>query len=192
VVSSEDPASASRRGLLRVTGAAAVAGAAGLIAACGSSSHSSSQTTVAAPGNAAVDALNHALDLKHYMIAAYTAATPYLGGRAHAVGKKFLAEELSHASALISMIQKAGGTPNPPQSSYALGHPRSRKAILRLLDGAEDRMITTFIDTIPVVTLPSARTTLASIVANDAQHISVLRLNLREEPIPAPFVTGRE
>jgi bacterioferritin (cytochrome b1) len=192
VVSSEDQPSASRRGLLRATGAAVVAGAAGLIAACGSASHSSSQATVVAPGNVDVDVLNHALDLKHYMIAAYTAATPYLGGRARAAGKKFLAEELSHASALISLIQKAGGTPNSPQSSYQLGHPHSRKAILRLLQSAEDKMIATLIDTIPEVTASSSRTTLASMVANDAQHVSVLRLNLREAPIPSPFVTGRE
>jgi bacterioferritin (cytochrome b1) len=191
-VSAEDPASSSRRGVLRAAGVAAVAGAAGLITACGSASRSSSQTTVAAPANEDVDALNDALDLKHYMIAAYTAATPYLGGRAHAAGKKFLAEELSHASALISLIQKAGGTPNPPQASYPLGHPHSRKAILRLLENAENKMIATFIDTIPAVTAPPTRTTLASIVANDAQHVSVLRLNLHEPPIPAPFVTGRE
>jgi hypothetical protein len=42
------------------------------------------------------------------------------------------------------------------------------------------------------VTPGSTRATLASIVANDAQHVSVLRLSLKRGPIPSAFVTGHE
>lgn len=177
--------------MLRATGAAVIA-AAGLVAACGSASHSSTQASSLPPGTEDVDILNHGLDLKHYVIAAYTAATPYLSGHAHAAGKQFLAEELAHASALIGLIQDAGGTPNAPQPTYQLGHPRSRTGILRLLDSAENKVITAFIEMVPAVSSGSTRATLASIVANDGQHVSVLRLTLREGPIPSAFVTGHE
>jgi Ferritin-like domain len=192
VVSSENSAAPSRRTFLSATGAVALAGAAGLVSGCGSASHSTAQPSPLPPGAVDVGFLNHALDLKHYVIAAYTAAAPLLTGRAHAAAKQFLAQELSHASALITLIEHDGGTPNPPQSKYPLGHPRGRGGILRLLDTAENSVIAALVEIIPAVSPGSTRATLSSIVANDAQHVSVLRLALRRGPIPSAFVTGRE
>jgi hypothetical protein len=192
VVSADEPAQPSRRKLLTATGAVAIAGAAGLVSACGSGSQSSTHSNPLPPGAVDVGILNHGLDLKHYVIAAYTAAAPLLTGRMHAAAKRFLAQELSHASAVIALIEHAGGTPNSPQPTYDLGHPRGRKEIVRLLDAAENRQIAAFLEMIPMVSTGQPRTTLASIVANDAQQVSVLRLALKEGPIPSAFVTGHE
>jgi Ferritin-like domain len=192
VVSAEESAAPSRRTLLRAAGAVAIAGAAGAVSGCGSASRASTHQNPLPPGAVDVGVLNHALDLKHYVVAAYTAAAPLLTGRAHAASKKFLGDDLTHASALISMIQDAGGNANDPQPTYALGHPRGRDGVLRLLDRAENGVIAAFLGIIPTVSPGPVRATLASIVANDAQHVSVLRLLLGHGPIPSAFVTGRE
>ena len=57
---------------------------------------------------------------------------------------------------------------------------------------AENKVIANFIDMIPELSSGSTRATIASIVANDAQHVSVLRLTLHKSPIPDAFVTGHE
>jgi Ferritin-like domain len=139
-----------------------------------------------------VDHLNHGLDLKQYAVAAYTAATPLLRGREHAAAKRFLGQDLSHVSQLTSLIKHAGGTPNPPRANYDLGHPRGARGLLTLLATAEDQVIAGFLQLVPSVAPGVVRAELCAILANDAQHIAVLRLALRRDPIPAAFVTGRE
>ena len=136
--------------------------------------------------------LNHALGLKQYSVAAYTAATPLLRGREHVMGKRFLGQELSHASQIMSLIRHAGGMPNPPPSSYNFGHPRGSRGILQLLYTAENSIIAGYLKLLPNVSPGVVRAELCAIFANDAQHVSVLRLGLRRDPIPDAFVTGHE
>ena len=47
--------------------------------------------------------------------------------------------------------------------------------MLRLLHKIERAQITAYLDAIPKVSLGSTRAALAAVLANDAQHISVLR-----------------
>ena len=92
----------------------------------------------------------------------------------------------------MSLIKHAGGIPNQPQSSYALGHPQGARGILRLLDAVENTVISGFLQIVPDVAPGVVRAVLCSILANDEQHVTVLRLALRRNPIPAAFVTGQE
>jgi Ferritin-like domain len=190
VVADEEPAGSSRRKLLG-TAAASVAGA-GLVSACGHSSRLHVGHISPTAGETDVAYLNHALALKQYAVAAYTAATPLLRGREHAMGKRFLGQELSHASQIMSLIKHAGGTPEPAPSSYDFGHPKGSRGILRLLDTAENAIIAGFQQLLPQVSPGVVRAELCAIFANDAQHVTVLRLALRRDPIPDAFVTGHE
>jgi ferritin-like protein len=190
-----DPA--SRRGLLKAASACLAGGAALLLAACGGSHSSSSQgttTTTSGPVPDSLDALllNHLLDLEHMGIAAYTAGIPLLSLSGRKEGRLFLTQELSHAGELGGLVKQAGGKPHKGRETYNLGHPRTEEDVLKLLHGIERSQIDAYLDAIPKVSLGSTRAALAAMLANDAQHISVLRLSLGRRPIPTALVTGHE
>jgi hypothetical protein len=191
VVSDEEPAS-SRRQLLGVAAAAAGLATVEFVSACGSSSRLHVGSIPQDVGQTDVDNLNRALGLKQYAVAAYTAAVPLLRGREHAAAKHFLGQDLSHVSQLMSLIKRAGGTPTPPRATYDLGNPRGVRGLLKLLDTAENDTIAGFLLLAPKVSPGVVRAELCAILANDAQHVSVLRLSLRRNPIPTAFVTGHE
>lgn len=190
-----DPA--SRRGLLKAAGAGVAAGAALLLSACGGSHSSSTQTTTtttSGPVQNSADAavLNHLLDLEHLGIAAYTAGIPLLSPADRKNGMLFLTQEISHAGELGGLVHQAGGIPHKGRETYNLGQPKTAEDVLRLLHRIEQRQIDAYLDAIPKVSLGSTRAALAAVLANDAQHISVLRLSLGRRPIPTALVTGHE
>jgi Ferritin-like domain len=188
---------ACRRGLFRAAGAGLAGGGALLLAACGGSHSSSSQastTTTSGPVPNSLDAalLNHLLDLEHVGIAAYTAGIPLLSPAGRKDGQLFLTQELSHAGELGGLVKQAGGKPHKGRETYNLGHPRTEDDVLNLLHKIERAQINAYLDAIPKVSLGSTRAALAAVLANDAQHISVLRLSLGRRPIPTALVTGHE
>jgi hypothetical protein len=181
----------SRRTVLRTAGTAALAGAGSALLGCGSHGHTQSSPAKLTPSDAAdVELLNHALDLEYYLAAAYTATAPLLRGREHTAAQVFLGQELAHISRLIALIHHADGLEHQPQASYDLGHPRGSEAILRLLNAAEATVIAGYLEVIPRLSNVKARTDLAVILANDAQHVSVLHRALGRPLVPAPFVGG--
>lgn len=136
--------------------------------------------------------INGLLDACGRTIAAYTATVPLFTGHVHAAMKQFLDQDLEHAGELYRLIKQAGGEANKPQPSYDLGQPRGRKDLLRLLHGLEAEMVSRYLAAIPQLAPGSVRAAIASILANDAQHVVVLRLALHLEPLPTAFVTGAE
>ena len=151
-------------------------------------------TTTSGPVPDSLDAvlLNHLLDLEHLGIAAYTAGIPLLSLSGRKEGRLFLTQELSHAGELGGLVKQAGGKPHKGRETYDLGHPRTEEDVLKLLHGIEHAQIDAYLDAIPKVSLGSTRAALAAMLANDAQHISVLRLSLGRRPIPTALVTGHE
>jgi bacterioferritin (cytochrome b1) len=186
----------SRRAFLRASGITLAGGSAVFLGGCGGGKGGKAAVTSTDAGidptaiRADVDILNSALDLEHTAIAAYTAGIPLLTGTARAAAKQFLAQEFAHASVLSSTVAHAGGKPNQPSPSYDLGHPRREADVLRLLLMLERVAISAYIDAIPKLTPGSLRSTVASILTTEAQHVSVLRSELGLAPVPAPFVTG--
>jgi hypothetical protein len=183
--------------VLKAAGAGLAAGAALLLAACGGSHSSSSQATTTAtsgpvPNGLDVVLLNHLLDLEHMGIAAYTAGIPLLSPAGRKDGQLFLTQELAHAGELGGLVKQAGGKPHKGRETYDLGHPRTEEDVLKLLHGIERAQIDTYLEAIPKVSLGATRAALAAMLANDAQHISVLRLSLGRRPIPTALVTGHE
>jgi hypothetical protein len=186
----------SRRAFLRASGVAVVGGSAVFLAACAGGK--SAKSPIIAPSSgldptairADVDILQNALDLEHTVIAAYTAGLPLLTGTAHAAGRQFLAQEFAHASKLSSLVSGVGAKPNPPSPSYNLGHPRRATDVLKLLHMLERTMISAYVDAIPKLSPGSLRSIIASILANEAEHIAIVRASLGMPPVPSAFVTG--
>jgi rubrerythrin len=191
-----DPAGAARstrRTLLRRwqtgIGVGAVAGLAG----CGKSSNGPSiRALPAAAKSADVILLNQALDLEHEAIAAYTAGIPLLDGRAKKAAQLFLTQELSHAGEMHGLVKQAGGRPNKPKASYDLGRPGSALEVLRLLHDLERRQLQLYLGAITRLSPQTVRAAVAAVLANDAQHVSMLRSVMGLAPLPSPFVTGVE
>jgi hypothetical protein len=166
----------------------ASAGLGAVVAGCGShkSSVQLTTTTSRTPGPD-VPLLNHLLDLEHMTIAAYTASIPLLSGAAHLAGRRFLIQELSHAGELGGLVRQAGGKASHPKASYPLGHPNSEIDVLWGLHHVEQRELAAQLDALPRLSTPAVRSAVASILANDAQHLSILRLTLGRNPVPSAF-----
>jgi Ferritin-like domain len=178
----------SRRELIAGAGAA---GGGLLIAGCGTRSLRSRVKKGAKVAPADVDVLNQLLALEYHAVAAYTAGIPFLRRPEHKAAKQFLGQEVTHASTLAGLIKQAGGKPVTPEPSYDLGRPREDD-ILALLHKLEADQLQGYIELIPALTKGKLRATAAAIMANDAQHLAVIRQQQGQPPIPSPFATGRE
>jgi rubrerythrin len=187
----------TRRAALRSLGAGlgATSSLSLLLAACGGGDHgghATGRTTSGGPseGGGDADVLNVALAHEHTAIAAYTAGAPLLSGAALAAGRRFLAQERQHADRLVRAIEAAGGTPLPPSRSYDFGTPKQQRDVLRLLETIEQDAIAAYVDALPRLADPRLRATTASILANEAEHLTVVRQRLGTRAVPAAFVTG--
>jgi Ferritin-like domain len=134
--------------------------------------------------------LNTLLDVEHYAIAAYAAGIPLLHSPQAESGIQFLAQELAHAVALSDLIRKAKGKPHRPQASYDLGHPQTPAEVMALLKRIEQTQLRTYLATLARLQGPGSRSAAVSIMANDAQHLAMLRWQTGESPTPAALVTG--
>jgi bacterioferritin (cytochrome b1) len=177
---------ATRRTLLKasVTGLGGVA-----LAGCGASR----RIVVAAQGRTA-DArlLNSILAVEQRSIAAYTAAAPLLGGFGQKIAGQLLAQELQHAGVLRKLVHDVDGHPHNPLAHYDFGQPRGRHQLLALLHGLERAQIAAYLHAIPRMSTPFLRQQLASLLANDAQHVVVLRTQQGIPGVPGPFLTAAE
>jgi bacterioferritin (cytochrome b1) len=191
-----DAEPASRRRLLSAAGAG-LAGAAAtlLVTGCGQAAKPLPEQKLSPTSPAAsadIDVLNHLLDLEHVAISAYTAGTPLLVPDVTKAGSLFLNDELGHAGQLIGLIKQAGGLPNKPAPSYDLGHPQTSKDVLELLHELERQQLAAYLEAIPQLAPGMVRQQVVAVMANDAQHVSVLRASLGLSPVPSALVTGRE
>ena len=139
-----------------------------------------------------VQILNAALALERRTVAAYTAGIPLLPWSMAKTAKQFLNEELQHTGELLALIKAAGGIAPPRADSYAIGHPHDAGGVLRLLHQLESTQIAGYLRAIPRLSPGPLRAEVASVLANDAQHLSILRLAQGTNPLPSAFVTGRE
>jgi hypothetical protein len=137
-----------------------------------------------------VDALNALLEVEHYAVAAYTATIPLLNWSEAKPAKQFLGQELAHTVQLSDLIKDAGGKPVKPKARYDFGRPQSAPDVLALLKRSEEVQLQAYLSTIPQLTGGPLRSTAASIYANDAQHLAVVRSQLGEAPVPAAFAVG--
>jgi hypothetical protein len=146
------------------------------------------------PDLKAVDAaiFNGLIDAEYVTAAAYTAGIPLLSDHNLRAAKHFLIQEVAHITQLSNLVHVAHGVPRAPRASYDLDHPRNEKQVLELIRRAEQVSIRAYLDAIPKLSPGAARAAAASILANEAQHISVVRRNLGLDPVPDAVVTATE
>jgi hypothetical protein len=178
--------------VLKLTGSAVAGCAAVALAGCGRKSSPTVSKVPAASRHPDVLLLNRVLDIEHVAIAAYTAGIPLLPGLIQKAAQQFLAQEVSHAGELGGLVRQAGGKAHLPQASYDLGHPRNSGDVLALLHALERMQIAAYIAVIPKLSPGSVRSAVSTLLANDAQHVSILRAAVGRDPVPAALVTGTE
>lgn len=172
---------------------ASATGTAVIVSGC--SKHSSRPKVHKIPSAARdtdVTLLNHALDLEHAAIAAYTAGIPLLDHRSQDAAKVFLTQELDHAGELAGLIKDAGGRGVKPPLSYDFGRPRTARDILGLLHRLEREQISAYLAMIPSLSPGPVRAAVSTVLANDAQHVALIRSRLGLQPAVSAFVTGGE
>jgi bacterioferritin (cytochrome b1) len=185
----------TRRELLS-TGAAglavlAVTGGAGAgLAGCGGTSGPHRRGRLGPPGESDVDLLNSVLATEQQAIAAYTAVTPLLGGTAQRAAARFLAQDLAHAGELRALIKRVGGHPHQPSAGSPVGSTVGRIDLLEALHRLEQAQIAAYLTAIPAVSTRLLRAALASMMANDAQHVVTLRAELGLAPLTTAFLTA--
>ena len=182
----------SRRAFLRTAGAGVAGGSAVLLTACGTTAKSKPKLLSGSrtARHADIALLNGLLELERTAIVAYTAGSALLSGRARAAATQFLGQELSHAGKLISVIRGAGGRPGPPPPSSDRGTPDSEDAVIDTLRTVEAALMNGYLDAIPKLSHGWLRSIAAGIFANEAEHVSVLRILQGQPPVPFAFVTA--
>jgi hypothetical protein len=190
----DDDRSRSRRAFLRA-GVGLAAGSSVLVSACGGSTKAKQKLIAASDPPAVrhddISILNGVLDLEHAAVLAYTAGTPLLSGHGGAAAAQFLGQELSHVAKLESTIRGAGGKPHPPPA-HPLRSPGSPAEVLGVLKAAEAALVDAYLAAIPRLMPGWLRAVAAGILANQAQHISVLDALQGRRPVPHAFVTASE
>jgi len=181
----------SRRRFFRMSGISVAGGSAVFLAACGDDAKNPVRVGPDESDQADVEILNGALDLELMAVAAYKAGAGKLTGDRLAIVKGFLEQEQEHADSLAAAIEDADGTPNRAKDSYDFPVLRSQADVLRFAIDVENTAIAAYIDALPKLTQGDLRSTAASIITNEAEHLSVLLESLGREPVPAAFVTGR-
>ena len=190
MVSSSRAAASTRRALLSASGAAAAA----VLAGCGSSSHQFKvrEIPLAARGSD-IEILNRLLEIEYRAITAYTAGIPLVSGDIQDAAKLFLTQEISHAGELSGLIRKAGTKATKQKADYDIGpRPRTPADVLALWHEWERVQISAYLNELPNLAPGPVRAAVASIVANDAQHVAVLRSALGLDPLAVAFVSGND
>jgi hypothetical protein len=191
-----DPRNRSRRELLLGSAALVAGGGSALaVAACGSSSHSGSTSTLSTiqlQSDAII--MNALLDQEHSSIAAYRALSAKLSGAPLASARRFLAHEQAHAAAIAQAVKRLGEAPvaAKPDSEYGAGFPQLRAATdaLSFALDVENTAVSAYADAVgKLATLP-LRSLVATILATESQHASVVLGDLGRPQVPQPFVTG--
>jgi hypothetical protein len=177
-------------------GAVAAAGAV-VLAGCSSGSAKTDSTSGQTGTSPSADTsprdvalLTAALELERRTVDAYVACIPLLSPTNAKAAALWLSAELQHTGALIGLIFQAGAKAQPRANSYAIGPlPSNQGQALARLASFEQLQISYYLRIIARLQLATARATVSSILADDAQHIALLRLVQGKPAVPSAFVT---
>ena len=170
--------------------AAAVLAAAAL-AACGEGGE---VTTDVPDKDRDSETLNRILTRQLAAIDAYDRTVPALNGAERAMAIEFRAQEQEHADAVVKALRGIGGAAEPDEEEEIEAEGlRSEADHLEFLYEVESATIDDELNAISNLTAPWIRPLMATIVANQAQHLVLLRRALGAKPletVPVPFEDG--
>ena len=153
-----------------------------------------------AGGDGDAPVLAQAINLERVSVSAYDTLigrgllAPALG----VVLRRFRAHEQEHADALVTALTSLGGTPPAPPQGAAdvdkvvegLRDVRSRADVVTFLMELETAAVAAYFDAHAKFGEAKLLQTGASIMANEGQHLVVLRKAAGQNPIPNAFETG--
>ena len=181
---------AARRAPLAALAIAAVTA----LAACGGGT-ATEDTGNASKAEREADAalLNQVLSRQLGVVAAYQAAMRGLGGFDLASARLFQAQEQEHVDATIKTVRGLGGEVEAEAEEIEAPPLKSRAETVEFLYAMESATIDSELAAISKLHAPWPRSLLASTVANQAQHLVILRRELGAKPletVPEPFENG--
>jgi hypothetical protein len=181
-----------RGGVARRASLLAVAAllAAATLAACGEGGE---VTTAVADREGDTEILNRVLTRQLAAIDAYDRSIPALNGAELAMAGEFRAQEQEHVDAIVKVLRGIGGAAEPEEEEIEATGLKSEADHLEFLYEVESATIDDELAAISNLTTPWIRPLLATIVANQAQHLVLLRRALGAKPletVPAPFEDG--
>jgi hypothetical protein len=180
-------AAAMRRALLL---ALAMAACAFTFAACGGGGGTSpSETDKAADAGV----LNEILARQNAAVAAYDHGLRGLGGQALRTARLFRVQEQEHVDAVLKSLRSLGEAAEPAEESIEATGLKSEDEYLEFLYELESATIESELTAIARLTSSGARSMLATTVANQAQHLVLLRRALGAESVetvPSAFENG--
>jgi len=147
------------------------------------------------------DVLMSAIRLERIAVLAYdeAIASGLLSARLTAVARRFRGHEQEHADKLVTALTDLGGTP-PPEPAVkdidsvvkGIGDVRSQADVANFAIELELAAIAAYYDAHRRLVDGKLLQTGISIMANEAQHLVVLRQAIDSDPIPHAFETGEK
>jgi hypothetical protein len=185
------PGGAVRRGLLAALAAIALAAALG---ACGAGGKGGDETA-SAPQDKEADAalLNEILGRQLGVVAAYPQGMEGMEEATLVLLRRFRAQESEHADGIVKSLRGLGEEAEADPEKISAGQLKTRDQRLRFIYTMESATIQAELAALGKMASPTPRRLLAATVANQAQHLTILRGLLGADPvktIPVPFETG--
>jgi len=142
--------------------------------------------------------IENAVGLEQTAVFTYAAAVASgrLNAKSTAVARLFGGQEQEHADALTAALKTLGGTPPPkptapgdvPGMAAATG---SARRILTFLIALEESAVAAYYDAHQKLKDAKLLSAGSAIMANEGQHLVVLRQALDLNPVPTAFATGK-
>jgi hypothetical protein len=169
-----------------------VAALAGLLAATLSACGGGGSST-ATDKERDVKVLNEILGRQLAAVEAYGRVLPGLHGADLAAARQFRAQEQEHADATTKTLRGIGGESDPPAEKIEASDLKTRADRLEFLYEMESATIDAELNAVSRLTIDWPRPLIASMAANQAQRLVLLRRALGAAPsatIPSAFETG--
>ena len=169
---------------------------AALITGCGSSTNTATEaaSTQAAPAQSPDgELLDKVLARQEGAIAAYTEVIPHLSPRFAHMASYFRAQEQEHVDAVVKALRGSKAPAGTGPEEIEVGELKTGEKRLAFLYELEGATIDEELSAISQLEAPWPRSLLASTVANQAQHQTLLRQALGAGPlasVPVPFENG--
>jgi hypothetical protein len=188
------PGALTRRGLAAALAIAVILAALAGCGGGGTSSTTAATAVSAAPENSADAALlDKVLGRQEAAAAAYSKVTPDLSPHLSHVAFYFRRQEEEHIDSVLKALRGLDSPAEPTPETIEPGELRNDRERLLFLYEVESATIDEELSAISKLEASWPRSLLASTVANQAQHLTVLRQALGAGPlnsVPVPFENG--
>jgi hypothetical protein len=137
--------------------------------------------------------VNEILGRQLAAVAAYGRVLPKLHGADLAAAQQFRAQEQEHVDATTKTLRGIGGESDPPAEKIEASKLKTRADTLEFLYEMESAKIDAELNAVSRLTIDWPRPLIASMAANQAQRLVLLRRALGASPletIPSAFETG--